>query len=159
MAKSRAEMMKLLTETAFQEEREAAGKWRRAQLSVTQLSTYFVGFSEHMETREAAKKRDGDKFNLKKYHDGILAFGSPPGRYARALDHLDGRGPAGPGTAAARHARLAVVAGPAPVLPARRAQPGVHDDQPDLPLPGLGPRRRRDRRRRSRRLPPLYDKP
>lgn len=79
------QMMKLLTETAFQEEREAAGKWRRAQLSVTQLSTYFVGYSEHMETREAAKQRDGAKFNLKKYHDGILAFGSPPGRYARAL--------------------------------------------------------------------------
>ncbi len=79
------QMMKLLTETAFQEEREAAGKWRRAQLSVTQLSTYFVGFSEHMETRAAAKQRDGAKFNLKKYHDGILAFGSPPMRYARAL--------------------------------------------------------------------------
>ncbi|MBI1212687.1 MAG: DUF885 family protein [Alphaproteobacteria bacterium] len=79
------QMMKLLTETAFQEEREAAGKWRRAQLSVTQLSTYFVGYSEHMETREAAMQRDGAKFNLKKYHDGILAFGSPPMRYARAL--------------------------------------------------------------------------
>jgi uncharacterized protein (DUF885 family) len=79
------QMMKLLTETAFQEEREAAGKWRRAQLSVTQLSTYFVGYSEHMETRAAAEKRDGAKFNLKKYHDGILAFGSPSMRYARAL--------------------------------------------------------------------------
>ena len=79
------QMMKLLTETAFQEEREAAGKWRRAQLSVTQLSTYFVGYAEHAETRAAAEKRDGAKFDLKKYHDGILSFGSPPGRYARAL--------------------------------------------------------------------------
>jgi uncharacterized protein (DUF885 family) len=79
------EMMKLLTETAFQEEREAAGKWRRAQLSVTQLSTYFVGFAEHMETRAAAQQRQGAGFNLKAYHDGVLAFGSPPMRYARAL--------------------------------------------------------------------------
>lgn len=79
------QMMKLLTETAFQEEREAAGKWRRAQLSVTQLSTYFVGYAEHVETKAAAEKRDGANFNLKKYHDGILSFGSPPGRYARAL--------------------------------------------------------------------------
>ena len=79
------QMMKLLTETAFQEEREAAGKWRRAQLSVTQLSTYFVGFSEHMETRAESQKRQGAKFNLKTYHDGVLAFGSPPMRYARAL--------------------------------------------------------------------------
>ncbi len=77
------EMMKLLTEVAFQEEREAAGKWRRAQLSVTQLSTYFVGYAEHIETRAAAQKRPG--FQLKSYHDGILAYGSPPMRYARAL--------------------------------------------------------------------------
>ncbi len=79
------QVMKLLTETAFQEEREAAGKWRRAQLSVTQLSTYFVGFSEHMETRTVAQQRKGADFNLKAYHDGVLAFGSPPMRYARAL--------------------------------------------------------------------------
>ena len=79
------EMMQLLTQTAFQEEREAAGKWRRAQLSVTQLSTYFVGYSEHAEARAAAQSRDGASFNLKAYHDGILAYGSPPMRYARAL--------------------------------------------------------------------------
>jgi uncharacterized protein (DUF885 family) len=79
------QMMQLLTQTAFQEEREAAGKWRRAQLSVTQLSTYFVGFSEHSEMRAAAQQRDGANFNLKAYHDGILAYGSPPMRYARAL--------------------------------------------------------------------------
>ena len=79
------QMMKLLTETAFQEEREAAGKWRRAQLSVTQLSTYFVGFSEHIEARAEAQRRQGAAFKLKAYHDGILAFGSPPVRFARAL--------------------------------------------------------------------------
>jgi uncharacterized protein (DUF885 family) len=79
------EMMSFLTQTAFQEEREAAGKWRRAQLSVTQLSTYFVGFQEHLETRTAARQRQGAAFNLKAYHDGVLAFGSPPGRFARQL--------------------------------------------------------------------------
>jgi uncharacterized protein (DUF885 family) len=82
---SREEMMQLLTQTAFQEEREAAGKWRRAQLSVTQLSTYFVGFQEHLETRSAAQTAWGEGFNLKRYHDGVLAFGSPPGRFARQL--------------------------------------------------------------------------
>lgn len=79
------EMMTFLTQTAFQEEREAAGKWRRAQLSVTQLSTYFVGFQEHLETRTAAREKQGAAFNLKTYHDGVLAFGSPPGRFARQL--------------------------------------------------------------------------
>jgi uncharacterized protein (DUF885 family) len=82
---SREEMMALLTQTAFQEEREAAGKWRRAQLSFTQLSTYFVGFQEHLETRAAARAKAGAGFNLKSYHDGVLSFGSPPGRFARQL--------------------------------------------------------------------------
>ena len=79
------EMMHFLTHTAFQEEREAAGKWRRAQLSFTQLSTYFVGFQEHLETRVAARAAWGGQFNLKRYHDGVLSFGSPPGRFARQL--------------------------------------------------------------------------
>lgn len=82
---TRDEMMKLLTETTFQEEREAAGKWRRAQLSVTQLSTYFLGYSEHLEACAEAEKRKGSAFRLKAYHDGILSFGSPPMRYARQL--------------------------------------------------------------------------
>ena len=80
-----AEMMRFLTETAFQEEREAAGKWRRAQISFTQLSTYFVGFQEHLETRAEAERRWGSSFNLKRYHDSVLSFGSPPGRFARQL--------------------------------------------------------------------------
>jgi uncharacterized protein (DUF885 family) len=80
-----AETMRLLTQVAFQEEREAAGKWRRAQLSFTQLSTYFVGYQEHLETRAAAQSAQGAAFNLKTYHDGVLSFGSPPARYARAL--------------------------------------------------------------------------
>ncbi len=82
---SQEEMMHLLVHTAFQEEREAAGKWRRAQLSFTQLSTYFVGYQEHLETRAAAQAAWGAQFNLKRYHDGLLAFGSPPGRFARQL--------------------------------------------------------------------------
>jgi uncharacterized protein (DUF885 family) len=82
---SETQVMNFLIQTAFQEEREAAGKWRRAQLSVTQLSTYFVGFSEHMEARSAAKAKMGPAFNLRDYHNGILAYGSPPMRFARAL--------------------------------------------------------------------------
>ncbi len=79
------QMMKFLTEGTFQEEREAALKWRRAQLSVTQLSTYFVGYSEHVATRDAAKQKAGAGFRLKAYHDKVLSYGSPPMRYARPL--------------------------------------------------------------------------
>jgi uncharacterized protein (DUF885 family) len=80
---SQADAMTLMTKTAFQQEREAAGKWVRAQLSSTQLSTYFVGVSEHDALRAEAEKRPG--FNLKAYHDQVLSYGSPPARYVRAL--------------------------------------------------------------------------
>jgi uncharacterized protein (DUF885 family) len=80
---SQAEAMRLMTETAFQEESEAAGKWDRARMSATQLSTYFVGSSEHYEARARAEALGG--FDLKSYHDRILSFGSPPGRFAAAL--------------------------------------------------------------------------
>ena len=82
---SRDDAMKLMTQDTFQEEREAAGKWVRAQLSSTQLPTYFVGAQEHFDLRKAVEARDGDKFNLKNYHDTVLSFGSPSGRYVRNL--------------------------------------------------------------------------
>ncbi len=80
---SRDEVMRFLTETAFQEEREAAGKYVRAQLSSSQLSTYFVGVTEHDAMRAEAEKRPG--FTLKGYHDKVLSYGSPPARYVRQL--------------------------------------------------------------------------
>ncbi|MBP8097796.1 MAG: DUF885 domain-containing protein [Arenimonas sp.] len=82
---SRDDAMKLMTQDTFQEEREAAGKWVRAQLSSTQLPTYFVGAQEHFDLRKAVEARDGDKFDLKNYHDTVLSFGSPSGRYVRNL--------------------------------------------------------------------------
>ena len=82
---TREEAMHLMTVTAFQQESEAAGKWIRASVSSAQLPTYFVGQQEHWETRKEAEKRWGAGFNLKRYHDMVTSFGSPPVRYARAL--------------------------------------------------------------------------
>lgn len=79
------EAMELMIEDTFQEEREAAAKWIRAQLTSTQLSTYFVGFLEHYSLREEVQKRRGAKFVLKDYHDEELSFGSPPVQFVRAL--------------------------------------------------------------------------
>jgi uncharacterized protein (DUF885 family) len=75
----------LMTKQAFQQEREAEGKWTRARLTSAQLPTYFVGYSEHSELRRAAEVRDGAGFDRKAYHDKLLGYGSPPVRYARAL--------------------------------------------------------------------------
>ncbi|MEJ2257220.1 MAG: DUF885 domain-containing protein [Woeseiaceae bacterium] len=82
---SREEAMKLMVEGGFQEEREAAGKWVRAQLTSAQLSTYFVGYQEHIEMRAAVERAWGDEFTLRRYHDAALSFGSPPVKYVRAL--------------------------------------------------------------------------
>lgn len=82
---SREQAMELMTRTAFQQEREAAGKWVRASLGSTQLPSYFVGYSEHMELREEAMRRQGAAFNLKAYNDALLSHGSPPVRFVRQL--------------------------------------------------------------------------
>jgi uncharacterized protein (DUF885 family) len=82
---SRDEAMRLMIEGAFQEEREAAGKWVRAQLTSTQLSTYFVGYQEHADLRKAAERLWQEDFGLRRYHDQVLSYGSPPVRYVRAL--------------------------------------------------------------------------
>ena len=82
---TREQAMELMTKGAFQQEREAAGKWLRAQLSSVQLLSYYTGFEEHMALREEARQRWGDKFTLRRYNDEVLAHGSPPVKYVRAL--------------------------------------------------------------------------
>ncbi len=82
---TREQAMHMLMHDTFQEEREAAAKWVRVQLTSTQLATYFVGFQEHLALREEARRRWGASFTLKRYHDAALAFGSPPVRYVREL--------------------------------------------------------------------------
>ena len=82
---TRDEAMELMMKGAFQQEREAAGKWTRANLSSTQLLSYFTGYSEHLALREEAKARWGSEFDLRKYNDAVLSHGSPPVKYVRAL--------------------------------------------------------------------------
>lgn len=82
---TREAAMNLMIEGGFQEEREAAGKWVRAQLTSAQLSTYFVGYLEHVQMRAAANDAWGDEFTLRRYHDTALSYGSPPVKYVRAL--------------------------------------------------------------------------
>ena len=82
---TREQAMELMTVTTFQQEREAAGKWVRAQLTSAQLPTYFVGYSEHMDLRRAMEAKLGEAFDLKAYHDEVLSYGSPAVRYVRQL--------------------------------------------------------------------------
>ena len=80
-----AEAVAKMMDEGFQEEAEAVGKWTRACLSSTQLSTYYVGNLELNAIRKAAEVRDGARFDLKAFHDRLLSYGSPAPKYAREL--------------------------------------------------------------------------
>ena len=82
---SEKEAMDLMENEGFQQEGEAVAKWKRARLTSAQLSTYFVGVSEQLDLRDRAKAKASGSFDLKKYHDSALAFGSPPAKYVRQL--------------------------------------------------------------------------
>ena len=79
-----AEAMALMTGRGYQEEGEAAGKWRRALLTSAQLSTYYVGFTEvaDLAGELRAVKPDAAEAEI---HDRMLAHGSPPVRLLRPL--------------------------------------------------------------------------
>jgi len=82
---SEKEAMDLMMKEAFQQEGEAVAKWKRARLTSAQLSTYFLGVSEHLDLRAAEQKRLGKDFNLEKYNDQVISYGSPPVKYVREL--------------------------------------------------------------------------
>lgn len=77
--------MRLMVDDAFQEEREAAGKYRRSLLTSVQLSTYFAGYLEVLDIREATEAAWGEDFELKRFHDELMSFGSPPPAFVKAL--------------------------------------------------------------------------
>ena len=82
---TRDQAMDLMMRGAFQQEREAAGKWVRANLTSVQLLSYYTGYEEHLALRREAEERWGDEFALRKYHDEVLSHGSPPAKYVRQL--------------------------------------------------------------------------
>ncbi|CAG0990411.1 MAG: DUF885 domain-containing protein [Bacteroidetes bacterium] len=74
-----------LTSQAFQEETEAKGKWKRATLSSVQLCSYYTGYYEIYALREELKKKMGNQFNLKQFHEDFLSYGSAPVKYIKEM--------------------------------------------------------------------------
>ena len=82
-----ADAMALMTGQGFQEEGEAHGKWRRAQLTSAQLSTYYVGYTEVNDlVRDLRTERPS--LSIRELHDTVLAHGSPAPRHLRSLLHV-----------------------------------------------------------------------
>ena len=76
------EAMTLMTARGYQEDGEASGKWRRAQLTSAQLSTYYVGYTEVADLAADLRARG---LSERAAHDSMLAHGSPPVRLLREV--------------------------------------------------------------------------
>jgi uncharacterized protein (DUF885 family) len=72
----------LLTD-CFQTEAQVHEKYHRATLSQVQLCSYYTGATAIKELREEYKKKKGDQYSLKDFHETFLSYGSSPVKYIR----------------------------------------------------------------------------
>lgn len=75
------EALELMVFRSFQQEGEAKAKWVRAQVTSTQLSSYFVGAQAWLRLRAQAEARAaaaGEDFDPRAFHDEALSHGAPP---------------------------------------------------------------------------------
>jgi len=82
------EAMDLMMNKGFQEEGEAAGKWRRACLTSAQLSTYFVGNMMINDIRTRYEAKQGASFNQKDFHDKLISYGTISPKYFATIFKL-----------------------------------------------------------------------
>jgi uncharacterized protein (DUF885 family) len=82
---TRPQAIDLLVRQAFQTPAEASEKWRRVQLSSVQLTSYFSGYSDIWDLREAKKQAQGPAFNLKQFHEQFLSYGNAPVKTIKEL--------------------------------------------------------------------------
>ncbi len=75
---SEADAKHLLIHEAFQSDEEAREKWRRVTLTSVQLTSYFAGYSAIYDLRERLKRERGSRFDLKRFHEQFLSYGSAP---------------------------------------------------------------------------------
>jgi len=86
---SKEDAMNLLVNEAFQQQAEAEGKWNRVSVTQVQLDCYFTGYTEIYDLRQSLKQSIGAKFNLKKFHEQFLSYGSAPVKYIKQLMQQD----------------------------------------------------------------------
>jgi uncharacterized protein (DUF885 family) len=75
---SEADAKELLTREAFQTDEEVREKWHRVTLTSVQLTSYFAGYSAIYDFRERLKKEQGAQFDLQRFHEKFLSYGSAP---------------------------------------------------------------------------------
>jgi uncharacterized protein (DUF885 family) len=82
---NQADVIKMLTKEAFQQQAEAEGKWKRVSVTSVQLTSYYTGYKEITDLREAYKKKMGANYKLKEFNEKFLSYGSAPVKYIREL--------------------------------------------------------------------------
>jgi uncharacterized protein (DUF885 family) len=82
---SKEDALRLLTREAFQQTAEAEGKWKRVSVTSVQLTSYYTGYKEIIDLREAYKKQQGNAYTLKGFNEKFLSYGSAPVKYIREL--------------------------------------------------------------------------
>lgn len=82
---SKEDAIHLLTKEAFQQQAEAEGKWKRVSVTSVQLTSYFNGYKEIIDLREAYKQKMGASYNLKTFNEKFLSYGSAPVKYISQL--------------------------------------------------------------------------
>jgi len=68
----------LMVNDAYQEKEEATAKLQRAQLSSCQLPTYFAGFRGWIQLRNEYRRKQGNNFSLKEFHERALRESAVP---------------------------------------------------------------------------------
>ena len=76
--------MRLMTERGYQEVGEASNKWRRVQLTSTQLCST-TSATARCATWSPTCARAQPSWSEREVHDAVLAHGSPPVRHLRTL--------------------------------------------------------------------------
>ncbi len=72
---SREEMVQFVKEEALQGEQLANNMWMRTLTSSPQITTYYLGYAKVTEVYEAARAAEGDKFELRRFMDGMMELG------------------------------------------------------------------------------------
>ncbi len=77
------EALKFMIEEGFQEQAQAEKKLLRAKLDSTQLSQYFIGYSELKDLEAEVKQREGQGFNQRKFNEALIGHGTIAVKYLR----------------------------------------------------------------------------
>jgi uncharacterized protein (DUF885 family) len=83
LQKQKADILHLLVTECFQTTAQAEEKYHRATLSQVQLCSYYTGATAILALRAEYKKKKGDNYSIKDFHETFLSFGSSPVKYIR----------------------------------------------------------------------------